>query len=73
MPKQKMQSADAKTALLAFIVDSSDDAIAAKMPDGILTSWNRGAECVYGYAAAEFVGPVAMLIPPDLPDDMKAP
>jgi PAS domain S-box-containing protein len=73
MPKQKMQSADAKTALLAFIVDSSDDAITAKTPDGILTSWNRGAERIYGYTAGEIVGkPVAMLIPTDRPDDMKA-
>jgi len=39
-----MQSEQARTALLAFIVDSSDDAITAKTPDGIVTSWSRGAE-----------------------------
>src|SRR5260370_12396151 len=70
---ETMQSAEARTALLAFIVDSSDDAITAKTPDGVLTSWNRGAERIYGYAAAEIIGkPVAMLIPPDRPDDMQA-
>src|SRR5258708_16402743 len=66
-----MQSREARTALLAFIVDSSDDAITAKTPDGILTSWNSGAERLYGYAADEIVGkPVSILIPPDRPDDM---
>src|SRR5258708_36672771 len=67
-----MQSEQARTALLAFIVDSSDDAITAKTPDGIVTSWNRGAERIYGYTADEIVGkPVSMLIPPDRPDDMR--
>src|SRR5260370_36961474 len=66
-----MQSAEARTALLAFIVDSSDDAITAKTPDGIFTSWNRGAERIYGYTAGEILGkPVSILIPPDRPDDM---
>ena len=67
------QSADARTALLASIVDSSDDAIIGKTPDGVITSWNRGAERIYGYAAEEMLGkPVAMLIPRDRPDDMQA-
>ncbi|HVN20242.1 MAG TPA: PAS domain S-box protein [Dongiaceae bacterium] len=56
--------AERNTALLAAIVDSSDDAIVSKTLDGIITSWNQSAERVFGYAAAEAVGKHITLIIP---------
>lgn len=51
---------------LASIVESSDDAIVSKNLDGIITSWNQGAERLFGYSAGEAVGkPISMLIPED--------
>jgi two-component system, LuxR family, sensor kinase FixL len=57
--------------ILAAIVESSDDAIIAKDLHGTIVAWNRGAERIYGYTAAEIVGKsVAILIPPDHPDEL---
>ena len=58
---------------LAAIVDSSDDVIIGKTLGGIITSWNRGAEKIYGYSSEEAVGRhISMLVPADLPDEIPA-
>jgi PAS domain S-box-containing protein len=54
----------------AAIVESSEDAIASGTLDGIIVSWNTGAQHMYGYTEAEAVGkPITILVPPDLPDE----
>jgi len=58
---------------LAAIVESAEDAIIGKTLEGIITSWNQGAERMYGYTAAEVIGrSLALLVPPDRPDELPA-
>jgi PAS domain S-box-containing protein len=57
--------AERTTGLLAAIVDSSDDAIVSKSLDGIITSWNKSAERLFGYSAEETIGQhITLIVPP---------
>ncbi|MEW6127496.1 MAG: PAS domain S-box protein [Acidobacteriota bacterium] len=62
--------AEQTKAALAAIVESSDDAIFSKDLQGVILSWNQGAERLYGYTSDEVIGKsVALLMPPDRNDD----
>jgi len=69
----KGQSPELAVAWLAAIIESADDAIITKTLQGVITSWNRGAERMFGYAASEVIGqPVTILIPDDHIDEESA-
>ena len=62
-----LTEAEQNKILLSNIVESSDDAIISKTLDGIITTWNNGAEKIFGYSAKEAIDKhISLLIPPDL-------
>ena len=68
--EQLIRQSEIRYRRIAAIVESSDDAILSKNLDGIIMSWNSGAERLFGYTADEVIGmPVTMLIPVDRQDE----
>jgi PAS domain S-box-containing protein len=69
----EIKKAETERSLLASIVESSDDAILSKNLDGIILSWNTGAERLYDYSAEEVIGqPVSILMPPERAADFPS-
>jgi len=68
--QESLQNVNAELIRQAAVIESSHDAIASGTLDGIIVSWNAGAERLYGYTEAEAIGkPITMLVPPELPDE----
>jgi PAS domain S-box-containing protein len=72
-PAPKTSLPESASQILRSIVENSDDAIITKNLDGIISSWNKSAERVFGYTAEEVIGkPVTILIPPERQDEEPA-
>jgi PAS domain S-box-containing protein len=70
--EQALRGSEQRLRSLASVVESSDDAIISKNLDGIITSWNKGAELVFGYTAEEAFGqPITIVIPEDRRDEER--
>ena len=68
--RRRWRTAEAAESFLGALVDSADDAIISKTLDGMVTSWNPGAEKVFGYSAREMIGkPISVLLPIDRPHE----
>ncbi len=67
----ELRQAQDRIAKLAAIVEASADAIISKTLEGVIGSWNPGAEKLYGYSAKEAIGrSISFIVPPDHPDDI---
>jgi PAS domain S-box-containing protein len=63
---ERLRESNRAAGLFAAIVSSSDDAIVSKNLDGIIQTWNTGAERIFGYTAQQAIGqPITLIIPPD--------
>lgn len=70
VPESRSRARTGLPGLLIQIIESSDDAIVSTTLDGVVTSWNAGAEKIYGYSSAEIIGkPITLLIPNDFSDN----
>jgi PAS domain S-box-containing protein len=68
--EEARSAAEERAQQLVFVVESSDDAIISKDLDGIIRTWNSGAERLFGHTASEAIGqPVTILFPPGLEDE----
>ena len=62
--KPDLQSPEIAPYWLSALIESADDAIISKTLEGIITSWNKGAERIFGYTAEEVLGkPITIIIP----------
>jgi len=67
---KRLETAERDQLFLSAIVSSADDGIVSKDLDGIVTSWNKAAERIFGYTEEEMIGkPIALLIPADHPNE----
>jgi PAS domain S-box-containing protein len=70
--REARRRAEERWVRLAAIVESSDDAIIGKSLDGTITTWNPGAQRLFGYSAAEAIGKsISILLPPDRPSELS--
>src|SRR5262249_34873029 len=68
--RMRLEAAERDQLFLASIVSSADDAIISKNMDGVVTSWNRSAEKLFGYSAEDIIGrPIALLVAADHPNE----